>query len=66
MAWPGLPPILFAPAAAAGFLRYVLFALDPRIAIAIALLVASGACSLYTLGLDARVRDSSPPELLRA
>jgi hypothetical protein len=54
---------VLAPAAAAGFLPYLVFAFDPRIGIAIALLVVSGACSLYTLGLDARVRDSSPPQL---
>jgi hypothetical protein len=54
---------LLAPAAAAGFVPCLLFAVDPQIGIAIALLVASGVCSLYTLGLDARVRDSSPPKL---
>jgi MFS family permease len=54
---------LVAPAAVAGFVPYLAFALDPRIPIALVLLVASGACSLYGLGLDARVRDAAPPKL---
>jgi hypothetical protein len=54
---------MVAPAAAAGFVPYLLFVFDPAIAAAVALLVASGCCSAYTLGLDARVRDSSPPQL---
>jgi len=54
---------LVGPAAAAGFLPYLAFVFDPSIPIGLALLVASGACSLYALGLDARVRDASPPPL---
>jgi MFS family permease len=54
---------LVAPAAAAGFVPYLAFVLDPRIPIALVLLVAAGASSLYGLGLDARVRDAAPPTL---
>jgi MFS family permease len=54
---------LVAPAMAAGFLPYLVFAIDPRIPLALALLVLSGACGLYGLGLDARVRDAAPPGL---
>jgi Transmembrane secretion effector len=54
---------LVAPAAAAGFLPYLAFAFGPPIPIALLLLVASGACGLYMLGLDARVRDAVPPQL---
>jgi MFS family permease len=54
---------LVAPAALASFLPYLLFGLGPPVAVAMALLVASGACGLYSLGLDARVRDASPPHL---
>jgi len=54
---------LVAPAAAAGFLPYLVFVTDPPIATCLALLVAAGACSLYSLGLDGRVRDAAPPEL---
>jgi predicted MFS family arabinose efflux permease len=54
---------IVAPAAAAGFVPYVVFAADPSVRAALALLVVSGACGLYSLGLDARVRDAAPPEL---
>jgi predicted MFS family arabinose efflux permease len=54
---------LVAPALTASFLPYLAFALDPSIPIALALLVASGACGLYSLGLDARVRDAAPSQL---
>jgi len=54
---------LVAPAAAAGFVPYLAFAFDPPIPIALLPLVASGACGLYMLGLDARVRDAVPPQL---
>lgn len=54
---------LVAPAAAAGFVPYLAFAFGPPIPIALVLLVASGACGLYMLGLDARVRDAVPPQL---
>jgi predicted MFS family arabinose efflux permease len=54
---------LVAPAAAAGFVPYLVFAADPSIAASLALLVVAGACGLYSLGLDGRVRDAAPPEL---
>ena len=54
---------LVAPAAAAGFIPYLAFVLDPGLPVGLALLVASGACSLYALGLDARVRDAAPAHL---
>jgi MFS family permease len=53
---------IVAPAATAGFLPYLVFAINPAIGLAIALLVASGACGLYMLGLDARVRDAATPQ----
>ena len=55
--------VLVAPAAVASFVPYLAFVLDPRFPIAICLLVASGMCGLYSLGLDARVRDAAPPRL---
>jgi hypothetical protein len=51
---------LVAPAAAAGFAPYLVFFFDPPVQIAIPLLVASGMCGLYGLGLDARVRNAAP------
>jgi predicted MFS family arabinose efflux permease len=54
---------LVAPAAAAGFVPYLVFAANPSIPAALALLVVAGACGLYSLGLDGRVRDAAPPEL---
>lgn len=54
---------LLAPAAAAGFLPYLAFTLDPSIPASLGLLVLSGACGLYVLGLDARVRDAASAEL---
>jgi MFS family permease len=54
---------LMAPFAAAGFLPYLVFVLDPSIPLALPLLVAAGACGLYLLGLDGRVRDVVPPHL---
>jgi len=54
---------IVAPAAAAGFLPYLVFANDPSVAVALGLLVVAGACSVYSLGLDGRVRDAAPPEL---
>jgi MFS family permease len=55
--------VLMAPAAVASFAPYLAFVLDPRFPIAVGLLVTSGACGLYSLGLDARVRDAAPPRL---
>jgi MFS family permease len=54
---------LVAPAVTASFLPYLAFAFGPPIALGLALLVASGACGFYALGLDARVRDAAPLEL---
>jgi hypothetical protein len=54
---------LVAPAAAAGFLPYLAFAFEPSIPLALPLLVTSGACGLYMLGLDARIRDAAPHRL---
>src|SRR5919201_1778521 len=54
---------LVAPALLASFVPYVLFVLDPPVAAGIALLVSSGACGFYAIGLDARVRDAAPPAL---
>jgi len=54
---------LVAPALAASFVPYLAFAVGPPVPIALTLLVASGACGLYALGLDARVRDETPPGL---
>jgi MFS family permease len=54
---------IVAPALAASFVPYLLFALDPSIRVALALLVAAGACGLSSLGLDARVRDAAPPRI---
>jgi hypothetical protein len=55
--------LLVAPAAVASFVPYLAFVLDPRFPIAVALLVTAGACGMYSLGLDARVRDAAPPRL---
>jgi MFS family permease len=54
---------LVAPAAAAGFLPYLVFAADPSLPAALLLLVVAGACGVYSLGLDGRVRDAAPREL---
>jgi predicted MFS family arabinose efflux permease len=54
---------LIAPAAIASFVPYLAFVLDPRFPIAVGLLVASGMCGLYSLGLAARVRDAAPPRI---
>lgn len=54
---------LVAPAAAAGFLPYLLFAFRPSTVVAIFLLVVSGTCGMYSLGLDGQVRDAVPEQL---
>jgi len=51
------------PVAVAGFVPYLVFAANPDVRLAIPLLVAAGACALYGLGLDARVRDATPVPL---
>jgi hypothetical protein len=53
---------LVGPSAAAGFLPYLAFLLDPSIPLGMGLLVISGACGIYVLGLDARIRDAAPAE----
>jgi predicted MFS family arabinose efflux permease len=53
---------LVAPAAAASFLPYLAFAFSPPVPVGLVLLVVSGACGLYVLGLDARTRDAVPPQ----
>jgi hypothetical protein len=52
-----------APAVVAGFVPYLVFVLSPGVAVALPLLVLSGLCCFYGLGLDARVRDAAPPHL---
>jgi MFS family permease len=54
---------IVAPAAAAGFIPYLVFGWDPPIALALALLFFSGTTSLWSLGLDGRVRDAAPRAL---
>jgi predicted MFS family arabinose efflux permease len=54
---------LVAPMAAAAALPYVAFLTNPPLPFALALLVASGVCSVYSLGLDLRLRDASPDRL---
>lgn len=51
---------LVAPVAAAGFVPYLAFGLDPAVQLAIPLLVVAGAGGCYVLGLDARIRDAAP------
>jgi hypothetical protein len=60
---PSLQRRLVMPAAAAGFVPYLAFLLDPSVGLAIALLVVSGAFGMYSLGLDGRVRDAAPERL---
>ena len=47
----------------ASFLPYLAFALNPSVAVCVPLLALAGMCSVYSLGLDARVRDASPQAL---
>jgi hypothetical protein len=54
---------LVGPAVAASCLPYLVFSTHPSIPLALALLVASGICGLYGLGLDARIRDATPRPL---
>src|SRR5262249_59467859 len=56
-------PAAAAPAAAEGFVPYLVCATGPALPTAFALLVVAGACGFYTLGLDGRVRDAAPPDL---
>jgi len=47
----------------ASFLPYLAFAAGPPVAVCVPLLVLSGMCSMYSLGLDARVRAATPDAL---
>jgi MFS family permease len=49
--------------AATTFIPFLAFALHPPVAVALMLLVGSGACSAYSLGLDQLVRDAVPRSL---
>jgi MFS family permease len=55
--------LLVAPAAAAGFIPYLVFVAQPSIPLALLLLVVAGACGFYSLGLDGRLRDAVPEPL---
>ena len=54
---------LVGPAGIVSFLPYLLFFFSPPVYVCIPLLVASGLCGLYSLGMDARVRASCPEGL---
>ncbi len=54
---------IVAPAAAAGFIPYLVFGWDPPIGLALVLLFLSGTTSLWALGLDGRIRDAAPRDL---
>jgi predicted MFS family arabinose efflux permease len=60
---PGQQRRLVGPAAALGFVPYLVFVVNPAIGPAIALLALSGMGGVYALGLDARIRDTAPPHL---
>jgi hypothetical protein len=47
----------------ASFLPYLAFAVNPPVAVCVPLLVLSGMCSMYSLGLDAQVREAAPQAL---
>jgi hypothetical protein len=50
-------------AAAASFVPYLVFIGGPRVPLGIVLLAVSGLFGMYSLGLDARVRDAAPTHL---
>jgi MFS family permease len=54
---------LIAPAVALSFVPYLVFTAGPSVPVSLALLVGSGFCGLYALGLDARIRDAAPTHL---
>ena len=43
---------------------FLVFVLDPSLALALVLLTASGLCGAYLLGLDQLLLDVTPPDLL--
>jgi predicted MFS family arabinose efflux permease len=51
---------LVAAGAAASFVPYLCFALDPSLAVALPLLALSGLAGAYSLGLELRLRDATP------
>lgn len=55
---------LAAPLAACGFVPFLAFAAHPRLPLALVLLVATGLCGAYLLGLDQLVLDVTPATLL--
>ena len=55
--------MLVGAAAAASFVPYLAFAASPPIVVALPLLVVSGMCSLYSLGLDGLIRQAAPEHL---
>lgn len=50
-------------AAAASFLPFLIFAVSPPVRVALPLLAAAGLGGMYSLGLDALVRDAAPKQL---
>src|SRR5206468_2256379 len=54
---------LVVPVAAASFVPYLFFVLDPPVAVALVLLVVSGAFGMHSLGLDGRIRNAAPDHL---
>lgn len=54
---------LVGAAGLASFVPYLAFALNPPVAVCVPLLILSGMGSMYSLGLDARVRDAAPQAL---
>ena len=54
---------IVAPAAALSFVPYLVFVAHPSIAVALPLIAVAGLGSLYSLGLDLRVRDAAPEHL---
>jgi len=60
---PELQRRLVGAVAAVGFVPYLLFGLDPPVALALALLVVSGLCGMWSLGYDGLVRRLAPDRL---
>jgi hypothetical protein len=60
---PSAQQALIGVAAAAGFVPYLVFGVDPPVGAAIALLVVSGLFGMWSLGLDGRLRTATPDML---